>query len=81
MCLVDGTTGKVLIRSQNLSAGNTTRLYRAKRLKVTFGNGQVQMRSGTRTYDVPDTSQPVGYDLRAGRKPKLLSASARPTCR
>jgi hypothetical protein len=80
VCLVSGTSGKVLIRSQNLEAGATTRTFTARRLRVTFGNGQAIMRVGKRSYDVPDTDQPIGYDLRPGRKPRVLGADVRPTC-
>src|SRR3954468_494690 len=54
VCLVSGVSGRVLIRSQNLSAGKTTRTFRAKRFKVTFGNGQAIMRVGKRSFNVPD---------------------------
>jgi cytoskeleton protein RodZ len=80
VCLVSGVSGKVLVNSENLEAGNTTRLFAAKRLRVTFGNGQARMRVGSKSYDVPDSDQPVGYDLRPGRKPRVLSADARPAC-
>jgi cytoskeleton protein RodZ len=80
VCLVSGVSGKVLINSENLTAGKATRTYSAKRLKVTFGNGQARMRIAGRTYDVPDTSAGVGYDLRPGRKPARLSAGSRPDC-
>jgi cytoskeleton protein RodZ len=80
VCLVSGVSGKVLIDSANLEAGATTRLFTAKRLKVTFGNGSAKMRIGKRTYQVASTGNGIGYDLRPGRKPVVLSASSRPTC-
>jgi cytoskeleton protein RodZ len=80
VCLVSGVSGKVLIDSQNLETGATTRVFAAKRLKVTFGNGSASMRIGKRTYDVPDTANGIGYDLRPGRKPAVLSATERPSC-
>ena len=80
VCLVSGVSGKVLINSQNLQPGETTRTFTAKRLRVTFGNGAARMRVGGKTYGVRDASEPVGYDLRPGRRPRALSASARPTC-
>jgi cytoskeleton protein RodZ len=79
VCLIDGP-GKVLIPSSNLGAGAPTRTFRAKRLKVTFGNGFARMRVGKRTIDVPDREDPVGYDLRPGRAPRELPADQRPTC-
>jgi hypothetical protein len=80
VCLISGVSGKILIDSQNLEAGNTTRVFTAKRLKVTFGNGAATMRIGKRTYDVPDTANGIGYDLRPGRKPAELSLTERPSC-
>jgi hypothetical protein len=80
VCLVSGASGKVLIPSTNLDAGADTRVFRSKHLKVTFGNGQARMHIGSKTYDVADSAEPVGYDLRPGKKPKLLSADERPTC-
>jgi hypothetical protein len=80
VCLVSGVSGKVLIKSENLVAGTTTRTFQAKRLKVTFGNGAATMRIGSKTYGVRDSTDPIGYDLRPGRKPRLLPASERPTC-
>jgi cytoskeletal protein RodZ len=80
VCLVSGVSGKVLIKSRNLRAGDTTRLFSARRLKVTFGNGAARMRIGGRTYGVADSKEPIGYDLRPGRAPRRLSAAARPTC-
>jgi cytoskeleton protein RodZ len=79
VCLVDGS-GRVLIPSENLGAGAATRTYRAKRLKVTFGNGFARMRVRGRTIDVPDREDPVGYDLRPGKAPRELPADQRPTC-
>jgi hypothetical protein len=79
VCLVDGA-GRVLIPSANLGAGAPTRLFRARRLRVTFGNGFARMRVGKRTIDVPDRRQPIGYDLRPGRAPRELPAGKRPTC-
>ena len=80
VCLVSGVSGRVLIKSQNLPAGTTTRLFQAKRLKVTFGNGAASMRIGGKTYGVQQSTEPIGYDLRPGHKPRVLSAGARPTC-
>ena len=79
VCLVDGA-GRLLIPSSNLGAGAPTRVFRAKRLRVTFGNGFATMRVGKRTIDVPDRDEPVGYDLRPGRAPRELPAGRRPTC-
>ena len=79
VCLVDAN-GKALINSETLQAGQQTRRFRARRFRVTFGNGQARMRVGGRTIDVPDRSTPVGYEVRPGKRPRELSAARRPTC-
>jgi cytoskeleton protein RodZ len=79
VCLVDAR-GRAVIRNRDLLAGRTTRRYRGRRFRVSFGNGQARMRVSGRTIDVPDRSTPVGYDLRAGRRPRELPESRRPTC-
>jgi cytoskeleton protein RodZ len=79
VCLVDAS-GKTLINSETLQAGEQTRRYRGRRFRVTFGNGQARLRAGGRTIDVPDRSTPVGYEVRPGERPRELSAARRPTC-
>jgi cytoskeleton protein RodZ len=79
VCLVDAG-GRMLIPSSNLTAGSSTRVFRAKRLRVTFGNGFAKMRVNGKTVDVPDRNQPVGYELRPGKAPRELAADKRPTC-
>jgi cytoskeleton protein RodZ len=79
VCLVDGT-GKVLIRSQTLQPGDSTRTFRARRFRVTFGNGGARFVVAGKSRDVPDRQDPVGYDIRPGRTPRELAADRRPTC-
>ena len=81
VCLVAGAAGdRVLIPSENLDVGGDTQVFRAKRLRVTFGNGNAVMRVAGKTYDVPEDDEPIGYDLRPGKKPRTLPAGERPTC-
>ena len=79
VCLVDAA-GKTLINNQDLQAGNNSKRYRGKRFRVSFGNGQVRLKAGKRTIEVPDRSTPVGYDVRPGKRPRELSEARRPTC-
>jgi cytoskeleton protein RodZ len=79
VCLVDAK-GRPLIDNQVLQAGGTSKRYRGKRFRVSFGNGQARLRAGKRTVDVPDRSTPVGYDVRPGKRPRELSEAQRPTC-
>ena len=79
VCLVDAS-GKALIDNQDLVAGERTRRYRGKRMRISFGNGQAQMLVNGRKVEVPDRSNPVGYELRAGRRARELPEAQRPTC-
>ena len=79
VCLVDAA-GKTLINNQDLQAGHNSKRYRGKRFRVSFGNGQVRLKAGKRTIEVPDRSTPVGYDVRPGKRPRELPESRRPTC-
>jgi cytoskeleton protein RodZ len=77
VCL-ENAAGSPLIRSQTLTGPTST--YRSKRLRVTFGNGQVTMRIAGKTYPVPDTDHAVGFELRPGKPPKALPQGSLPTC-
>jgi hypothetical protein len=77
ICLEDAS-GEPLIRSENLT--EPSEIYRAKRLRITFGNGQVKMKVGGKTYPVPDTDHAVGYTLLPGKEPASLSEDDLPTC-
>ena len=79
VCLVDAN-GRTLIDNRDLNTGETTRRYRGRRFRVSFGNGNARMRSAGRTVDVPDRSTPVGFEVRPGRRPRELSEARRPTC-
>ena len=79
VCLVDAN-GRALIDNHDLNTGETTRRFRGRRFRVSFGNGNARMRSDGRTTDVPDRSTPVGFELRPGRRPRELSEARRPTC-
>ena len=57
VCLVDAA-GKTLINNQDLQAGNNSKRYRGKRFRVSFGNGQVRLKAGKRTIDVPGPLDP-----------------------
>jgi hypothetical protein len=46
---------------------------------VTFGNGQISMRVNGRTVQVPETAEPVGYEI-TPRGRRTLSGTQRPTC-
>jgi hypothetical protein len=79
VCLVNAR-GRKLIDSRDLQAGRSTRRYKGKRFRVSFGNGQARLKAAGHTVDVPDRATPVGYDVRPGKRPRELPESRRPTC-
>jgi Helix-turn-helix domain/RodZ C-terminal domain len=79
VCLEDGA-GKALVNQRTMQAGEKTKTFRGKHFVVAFGNGSARMRINGRTVTVPSRSDAVGYDLRAGRKPRELPTGRRPTC-
>jgi cytoskeleton protein RodZ len=78
VCLEDAR-GRPVIDKQTLAAGQATHLYRSKRFRVTFGTAAARMRVGGKTYGVATSQDPVGYELRPGKRPRRLS-SGLPTC-
>ena len=79
VCLVDGA-GRRLINGLTMTAGQRSRRFKAKRLRANFGTSNVRMQVGRRTYAVARTPNPVGYELRPGRKPRRLPDARRPSC-
>jgi transcriptional regulator with XRE-family HTH domain len=76
VCLVDANGNKV-IDGSTLTAGQTTRTYRSKRFRANFGNGAIRMRVNGHSYQAAGSANPVGYEMRPGRKPKPLAESVR----
>jgi cytoskeleton protein RodZ len=79
VCLVDAA-GKRLIDGVTLHAGERSETFRSRRLRVNFGTANVRMRVGGKTYRVANSANPVGYELRPGRRPRRLPDAQRPSC-
>jgi hypothetical protein len=79
VCMEDAR-GRPVVDKATLAAGDATRTFRGRRFRVTFGTASARMRVNGRTYPVAASDQPVGYELRPGRKPRLLGEAQRPTC-
>jgi cytoskeletal protein RodZ len=79
VCL-ESAAGRPLIDKATMQPGKPSRRFTGRRFRVTFGNGQVRMRVGSRSYPVPETRVPLGYEIRPGRSPRRLSDAQRPTC-
>src|SRR5215204_5983380 len=78
VCL-GNAAGEPLIGNLTLQANEDTETFRSKRFRMSFGTGEAVMRVDGRAYPVTDDA-PVGYEVRAGGKPKPLPEAERPTC-
>jgi cytoskeleton protein RodZ len=79
VCLVDAR-GRQVIDEQTLEPGTRTRTYTSRRFLTNFGNSEIRMRVNGRTYPVAASAEPIGYELRPGRRPRRLSDERRPDC-
>jgi hypothetical protein len=74
-CVVDGAGtlkfGGTLTTPQSFSG---------KRFRINLGRTSVRVTVSGKRLAIPPGSNPVGYDLRAGRKPKPLPLGQRPNC-
>jgi hypothetical protein len=78
VCLVD-QSGKALVNGETLSSGDARGPFESGDLKLTLGNGAIQIELNGKPVTVPSAANPIGLDLTpTGAKP--LSASQRPTC-
>jgi cytoskeleton protein RodZ len=78
VCL-ENAGGEPLIQNITLQANQDTETFRSKRFRMSFGTGEAVMRVDGKAYPVSDDA-PIGYEVRAGRKPKALPEAERPTC-
>jgi cytoskeleton protein RodZ len=79
VCVVDAG-GRQVIDEETLGPDTVTRTLRSKRFLTNFGNDNVRMRVNGKTYRVAASADPVGYELRPGRRPRRLSDEQRPDC-
>ncbi|HEY6888595.1 MAG TPA: helix-turn-helix domain-containing protein [Solirubrobacter sp.] len=76
VCVVDAT-GKAVVNGDYLEPGKSTRTLRSQRFRMNFGNGDIRMRVGGKSYKAADLGKPIGYEVRPGKKPTRLSEAAR----
>jgi cytoskeleton protein RodZ len=76
VCVVDAR-GKAVVNGVNLQPGESTRTLRSKSFKMNLGNANVRLSANGKTYAVQDTGNPIGYEVKPGKKPVKLSESAR----
>jgi cytoskeleton protein RodZ len=79
VCLVDAR-GRQVIDEEILTVGTRTRVFTSRSFRSNFGNGNLRMQVNGRSYPVAQSSEPVGYELRPGRRPRQLASDARPDC-
>ena len=78
VCVENGD-GEPLIANLTLDAGQSSETFKARRFRMSFGTGAAVMRIDGREYPVSDDA-PVGYEVRAGGKPRTLADAERPDC-
>ena len=78
VCLENGE-GEPLIANLTLDAGQDSETFKAKRFRMSFGTGAAVMRIDGKDYPVSDDA-PIGYEVRAGGKPRPLADDERPDC-
>jgi cytoskeleton protein RodZ len=79
VCLVNAS-GRQVIDEQTLETGARTDVYKSRWFRTNFGNDNVRMLVDGKSFSVAASPDPIGYELRPGRQPRRLSASARPDC-
>jgi cytoskeleton protein RodZ len=78
VCL-ENAGGDALIGNLTLDAGQDSRVFRGRRFRVSFGTPAAVMRVDGRRFAVAQDA-PVGYEVRAGGRPRRLAEAQRPTC-
>jgi cytoskeleton protein RodZ len=73
VCMEDAG-GRAVVDKETLEAGQRTRTFRGRRFKVTFGTAAARIRQNGKTYRVATSKDPVGYELRSGRRPRRITS-------
>jgi hypothetical protein len=78
VCLVDGG-GRVLIPGSQFEAGQQVPLYKARKLRLTLGNNEVQLRVNGRPLQVAASSTAIAYEITPSGA-RSLPVDQAPTC-
>jgi cytoskeleton protein RodZ len=73
VCMED-SRGRPVVDKQTLEAGQRTETFRGRSFKVTFGTAEARIRQNGKDYRVAVSRNPVGYQLRAGRRPQRITS-------
>ncbi len=76
VCVVDAR-GRTVVDGVNLQPGASTKTLRSKSFRMNLGNANVRLSANGKSYAVQDTGNPIGYEVKPGRKPVKLSESVR----
>jgi cytoskeleton protein RodZ len=79
VCLL-GDGGRKLIPGIELSPGERTRTYRARRFQIRLGNNSVVLHIDGLTRHVPPANVPIGYTITKASGRKRLPLSQLPSC-
>jgi cytoskeleton protein RodZ len=71
--------GERLVDSEILAPGEGRGPFEARRMLMTFGNGQIELVADGREVEVPEAAEPLGYEVSADGVEELEPAE-RPTC-
>ena len=74
-CVVDGS-GKTLFGGTLAKPQN----FKAKRIRINLGRTSVTVTVNKKRLRIPPSSDPVGYDLRAGEEAQAVALGQRPNC-
>jgi cytoskeletal protein RodZ len=73
VCMED-SRGRAIVDKETLSAGQRTRTFTGRRFKVTFGTAAARISQNGKSYRVAVSEDPVGYELRSGRRPQRITS-------
>jgi cytoskeleton protein RodZ len=73
VCMED-SRGRAVVDKETLEAGQRTKTFRGRRFKVTFGTAEARIRQNGKDYRVASSRDPVGYELRSGRRPQRITS-------
>jgi len=79
VCLKAGD--RTLVNSETLQAGDKTKTFRSRRLRLTLGNNNARLVINGRSRAVPVAANGIGREITPGRGLQPLSADKRPVCR
>ena len=71
---MENSRGRAIVDKETLSAGQRTRTFTGRRFKVTFGTAAARIRQNGKSYRVAVSEDPVGYELRSGRRPQRITS-------